>query len=198
MMHPRKYGTDTNLFSEGQPLPSLFAIHSGRVRLSISSNTGKRLTQQHAVEGDVLGLSSLFNELPSEVTAETVCASTISTIRCDDVRPFLEANPAAFRTLAAELCNQLQRTNTQLGIIGLQASVQQRLARMLLHHGPEASCVFRLTHEEIGEQIGTTRETVSRTLGVFRRLNLVQLEGGVRRILRREALQVVAQVDSHR
>lgn len=198
MMHPREYGADNVLFLEGQPLPSLFAIHSGRVRLSINSTKGKRLTLQHAVEGDVLGLSSLFNEHPSEVSAETVCTCTISTIRCDDVRRFLDANPAALRTIAAELCDQLQRTNTQLGILGLQASVQQKLARMLLHHGHEASCAFHLTHEEIGEQIGASRETVTRTLGIFRRLKLIQFDGIVLKILSRPALQVVAQVDSLR
>jgi CRP/FNR family transcriptional regulator len=192
MMHPRKYGADTILFSEGHPLPSLFVIHSGRVRLSISSIKGKRLTLQFAADGDVLGLSSLFSQHPSEVTAETVSSSTVSAIRCDDVRRFLDANPSAFRTIAAELCNQLQRTNTQLGILGLQASVQQKLARMLLHHGHEPCCTFSLTHEEIGEQIGTTRETVNRTLGVFRRLKLVQFDGVVLKILGREALQGIA------
>ncbi len=194
-MHPRHYEEENVLFSEGEQLHGLFVIHSGQVRLSISSAKGKRLTLQHAVEGDVLGLSSLFNEHPSEVTAETVCSATISTIRCDDFRRFLNSNPRTLQIIAAHLCEQLQRTNTQLGILGLQASVQQRLARMLLHHGHEASCSFPFTHEEIGDQIGASRETVTRTLGTFRRLKLIQFDGLVLQIVGRLALQGVARGD---
>ena len=72
----------------------------------------------------------------------------------------------------------------QLRIVGLSTTVSGRLAKLLLdwsNAGQTTTHGIRvkvpLTHEEIGEFIGTTRETVSRTLGDFKNRRLVALHG---------------------
>lgn len=70
----------------------------------------------------------------------------------------------------------------------------QKLARLLLSWSgdvkttkTETSIKLPLTHEEIAEFIGTTRETVTRTLSEFKNLRLVAVEGSSLMISNRQA-----------
>jgi CRP/FNR family transcriptional regulator len=85
-----------------------------------------------------------------------------------------------------------------LRTVGLSASAPERLARLLLEwsgdpKGPNQGEQIKLplTHEEISEFIGTTRETVTRTLGEFKNRHLVSLQGSTLSIFNRPALEAI-------
>jgi CRP/FNR family transcriptional regulator, cyclic AMP receptor protein len=87
----------------------------------------------------------------------------------------------------------------QLRTVGLSASAQERLARVLLEwsQGAEQTksgtrITMLLTHEEIGELIGSSRETVTRTFSEFKSRHLVALKGPIVTIPDRTALELVA------
>jgi CRP/FNR family transcriptional regulator len=198
-MHPRRFEPHCLVFSEKEMVAGVFVIHSGRIRVSINSLRGKQLTLHTAEEGDFLGLPSLFSRLPSDSSAETISAADISFIGREHFIKFLEEHPAAYLAFVQELCDQLQRTNAQLRIIGLHTSARQKLARLLLHYGErnssdrsEPNCTLDFTHEEIGQQIGISRETVSRCFAVFKRSHLIRLDGSTMRIMSRKGLQRIA------
>ena len=80
--------------------------------------------------------------------------------------------------------------------MGLSASVSEKLAKLLLEFaagGKETKEGTRiklpLTHEEIAAFVGTTRETVTRTLSEFKSQNLVVLQGSTLLIHDRAALR---------
>ena len=86
----------------------------------------------------------------------------------------------------------------QLRIVGLSASAREKLARLLLDWSADAKDTKQrthvklpLTHEEIAEFIGTTRETVSRTLSEFKSRRLVALQGSTLMISNRPALEAI-------
>jgi CRP/FNR family cyclic AMP-dependent transcriptional regulator len=84
----------------------------------------------------------------------------------------------------------------QLRTVVLSTSAPEKLARLLLDWGEngqttEAGLRFRfsLTHGEIGEFIGASRETVTRTLSVFKSRRLVTFNGSTLTIPSRTALE---------
>ena len=80
--------------------------------------------------------------------------------------------------------------------LGLSHSVAEKLARLLLEWSSDGDATkegirikVSLTHEEIAQLIGTSRETVTRVLGEFRQKKLAQLRGSTLVILDKPALE---------
>jgi CRP/FNR family transcriptional regulator len=85
-----------------------------------------------------------------------------------------------------------------LRTVGLSASAPERLARLLLNWSADGKqtqqgtqITIPLTHEEIAEFVGTTRETITRTLSDFKTRNLVTLQGSTMMISNRAALEAI-------
>lgn len=98
-----------------------------------------------------------------------------------------------------ELSRHVSMACHQLRNVGLSASAPEKLARLLLewsgNEQPSGSCArvrFSLTHEEIGEFIGASRETVTRTLSSFKHRRLVSFRGSMLEIPNRGALATLA------
>jgi CRP/FNR family cyclic AMP-dependent transcriptional regulator len=195
---PATYPAGAMLFLEKQDPRGVFVICEGQVKLSISSSAGKTLILRIAKPGEILGLMATMSGSPYEVTAETLHPCQVSFIRRDDFLRFVakhaEANQAAVKqlsTLYSGACEQLRT-------VGLSASAPERLARVLLNWSAEAKDTKQgtpiklpLTHEEIAEFIGTTRETVTRTLSEFKSRQLVVVQGSTLMISNRPALETI-------
>ncbi len=182
------------LFSEKEASRGIFVVLSGEVRLSINSSEGKRLSLRIARRGDVLGLSSALSGAGSDMTAETLYPAKIAFIDRGAFNAFLARHPEMYPIVTEELGRQMAMTCEQLRTVGLSATAPERLARLLLEWS-EADQVdgcgrlrFSLTHEEIGEFIGASRETVTRTLSHFKTRRLVSFRGSMMEIPNRSAL----------
>lgn len=187
------------LFIEKQISRGVYVLCEGEVKLSISSREGKTLILRIVEPGDVLGLAGTLVDMPHEVTAETMRPSQVAFVRRDDFLRFLTRHPEAYPAVAKQLAAHYQVACEQLRTLALSASAQGRLAKMLLdfstaRQGTKQGARFNwsLTHDEIGTLIGTTRETVTRTLSAFKRRNLVTLQGSSLLILDRAALESLA------
>jgi CRP/FNR family cyclic AMP-dependent transcriptional regulator len=196
---PTSYKSGAILFGEKAASPAIFVIHSGEVKLSINSSDGKRLILSIAKVGEILGLSSALSGLPRNSTAEVICHSKIAIIGRSPFLRFLSRHPAAYQAVTEELDLQYRAACEQLRTVALSPSVHERLARLLLgwNDGGQKNefgteCRFSFTHEEIGEFIGATRETVSRTLSFFKTRRLVVFDGTTLTIPSRMALESLA------
>jgi len=193
---PTSYQPGAILFGEQSASPAIFIILSGEVKLSISSSDGKRLILSIAKAGEILGLSSTLSGLPSDSTAEVISHSKIATVTRSTFLRFLSRHPAAYQAVTEELGLQYKVACEQLRTVALSPTAHEKLARLLLswnHGGKEndlcTECRFSFTHEEIGEFIGATRETVSRTLSFFKTRHLVAFDGTTLTIPSRMALE---------
>ncbi len=199
MEFPTLYQPGVLLFSEKAMAQGIFIVVSGEVKLSINSSDGKRLILSIAKAGEILGLPSALSGLPSEMTAEVLYPSRIAVIERSSFLSFLSRHPEAYQTVTEELSLQYKTACEQLRTVGLSASAPEKLARLLLEWSDEGQksdsgsrCRFSLTHEEIGEFIGTSRETVTRTLTAFKNRRLVSFHGSTVTIPSRMALQSLA------
>jgi CRP/FNR family transcriptional regulator, cyclic AMP receptor protein len=190
------YPPNTVLFLEKDIPRGIFILHEGQMKLSIGSSDGKKLVLRIAGPGDLLDMTAAISGTPYELTAETVHSCKIAFIRREDFLRFLAEHPDAYQNLACELSLNYQRACEKLRAVVLSSSVSERLARLLLewsNSGQETERGTRvkisMTHEEIGEFIGTSRETVTRTLSDFKHRKLVMLQGSTLMISNRVALE---------
>jgi CRP/FNR family cyclic AMP-dependent transcriptional regulator len=184
------------LFMEKQESRGVFVLCEGQVKLTISSSEGKTLILRIAQPGEILGLMSVLSGKPYEVTAETIRPSQIAFIRRDDFLRFIAQHPEASAGIVKQLSSNYNLACEQLRTVGLSASAPEKLAKLLLEWSAGAKetttgtrITLPLTHEEIAEFIGSTRETVTRTLSDFRNRNLVTLKGSSLMISNRAGLE---------
>jgi CRP/FNR family cyclic AMP-dependent transcriptional regulator len=201
MEFPTPYQPGVQLFSEKSSPTGVFIVVSGEVKLSINSSEGKRLILSIAKAGEVLGLSSVLSGLPSEMTAEVLYPARIAVIERDQFLAFMSRHPEVYQVVTQELSQQYKVACEQLRTVALSGSAPEKLARLLLEWSEkgqktEAGMRFRfsLTHEEIGEFIGASRETVTRTLSTFKSRRLVAFHGSILEIPSRVALEHLAGV----
>jgi len=187
------------LFLEKQDARGVFVLCEGEVKLTISSSEGKTLILRIAKPGEVLGLMATLSGEPYEVTAETLRPCQVAFVRRDEFLRFIAQHPEASLGIVKLLTAHYHAACEQLKTVGLSASAPEKLARLLLGWsvgGEETKLGTRitlpLTHQEIAEFIGSSRETVTRTLSDFRSRHLVTLKGSTLMIADRPALQACA------
>src|ERR1700733_5026556 len=183
------------LFSEREESRGVYIVIEGEVKLSINSSDGRRLSLRIARKGEILGLTSALSGGTYEMTAETVFPAQLVPIGRREFRGFLMRHPEAYQVLSEELTREYMMACEQLRTVGLSSSAPMKLARLLLDWSENGQNVdagaklrFSMTHEEIGEFIGASRETVTRTLSTFKSRRLVAFHGSTLTIPSKTAL----------
>ena len=189
------YDAGFALYSERDESHGIYIVLEGEVKLSINSSEGRRLSLRIARKGDILGLASALSGSPYETTAETVYPSRLVPIGRREFLGFMMRHPEAYQVLSEELTREFTMACEQLRTVGLSSSAPEKLARLLLDWSEngqtfESGTKFRfsMTHEEIGEFIGASRETVTRTLSTFKHQRLVAFNGSILTIPSKAAL----------
>jgi len=196
LLAPSSYPSNMVLFSETQPTTGIFVVLEGEIKLSINSSEGRRLAFHIAKAGEVLGLSATLSGGAYEMTADTLYPAKVAHIERQTLLKFLSRHLDVYPIVTREIGRSFNLACEQLRMVGLSTSVHERLARLLLVWSDGAGrksegsrCRLAMTHEEIGELIGASRETVTRTLTVFKNLHLVAQHGCTITIPSRNALE---------
>jgi CRP/FNR family cyclic AMP-dependent transcriptional regulator len=198
--HTSTYPANAVLFLEKESPRGVFVLCEGQIKLSISSSDGKKLILRIVNAGELLDMTAAISGTPFETTAEALHICKVSFIHLEDFLQFLVEHPDAYLSVTRELSLNYQRTCEKLRSVVLSSSVPERLARLLLEWCKSAQetesgsirLTVSMTHEEIGEFIGTTRETVTRTLGEFKHRKLLTSQGSTLTISDIMALQQFA------
>lgn len=194
------YPKGTMLFIEGQKPRGVFVLCVGRVKLSTASREGKTVITQISDHGDVLGLNAVVSNRPYEVTAEMMEAGQANFIPRDTFRQFMKDNPEVASGVARVLSRSYFTAYEEIRTLGLTASPSEKFAKFLLSSSTQRTqpngsshVTLTMTHEEIAEIIGTTRETVSRLFSGFKKRKLIELKGATLFIRNRTALEGICQ-----
>jgi CRP/FNR family transcriptional regulator, cyclic AMP receptor protein len=194
------YPKSAMLFIEGQQPRGVFVLCAGKVKLSTSSKEGKIIITKLSDPGDVLGLNATISNRPYEVTAEMVEPGQANFIARDAFLHFLRENGEVAVRVAEQLSRNYYTAHEEIRTLGLASSPSEKFAKLLLSWSPDskgpglrAPVRMTLTHEEIAEMIGTTRETVSRLFSEFKKKQLLQVKGTTLTIRDRLALEKMVQ-----
>lgn len=188
------------VFQEKDQARAIYLVGDGEVKLSINSSDGRRLIPRIARKGEILGLASVLTGGACEMTGETVHHAKLGMIGRTQFCEFLARHPGAYRILNDFLIRDFAAVCEQLRIVVLSPSTTKKLARLFLQwseyglaEGQGVKIRFSMTHEEIGEFIGASRETVTRILSKFKNQQLVVFQGATLTIPSKTALAKYAE-----
>jgi CRP-like cAMP-binding protein len=194
------------LFVEGQPAAGAFVIEAGCGKLTMCSGRGKSLILGFFGPHSFLGLPAAILGLPYEATAEIMKPATTRFIPREHLLHAIKQDGEAGLRAAQLVSQMLHSTLREIETFWLTDSVEQKLARFLVSICPPRNGyreVIRLrldlTHEEIAQRIGVSRETVTRFLSRFKKRGILDLKRSILTILDPAALERLADLrDEHR
>ena len=184
------------IFIEEQAPRGIFMLCQGQAKLSITSPAGKTLIVRIAKAGEVLGLDAVVTGKPYELTVETMQPSLLNFVNREDFLRFLKEHSDACLQAAQHIIRDCHDLYDVVRSIGLSHSASGRIAKFLLasaRDGQVTNGVVRaklaLTHEDMAQLMGTSRETITRTLTDFRKKDIVELKGSTLIIHNKPALE---------
>lgn len=199
--HITMYPGGALLFVEGQAPRGVYVLCSGKVKLSTTSREGKVLILRIAEPGEVLGLSAAISGEPFEVTAETTEPCQVNFIDRVALIERIQKNGELGLRSSLALSREFQSAYRDIHDLVLARSSAGKLARLLLSwtahketSAPSEEIRIRptLTHEEMAQMIGSSRETVTRLIGDLKKRELIRLDGSTLVIQNRTALEALA------
>ena len=178
------YPKGATLFVEGQKPRGVFILCNGRVKLSTSSADGKTLILRVPEKGEILGLAATVSGQPYQASAEVLEPAQANFIARNDFLEFLKTHGEAALRVAQQLSENYHIAINEMRTIGLSHSAAEKFARFLLEQATEGykeegevRLTLTLTHEEIAQMIGSSRETVTRLFSDFKKRQLLQVKG---------------------
>ncbi len=196
--HTTSYPEGALIFVDGQMPRGVHVLCHGRVKMMASSRDGKTLIMKIVQPGEILGLHSMVTGKAYETTAETLQPCQFAFVKGPDFLDFITNYPDACWAVAQQLSSDCQAAYEGVRSLGLSHSVSEKFARLALQWAvdgrPSAAGVavkISLTHEEIAQLIGTSRESVTRTLGEMKRHKVLELSGSTLLIRNKAALEAM-------
>jgi CRP/FNR family cyclic AMP-dependent transcriptional regulator len=187
------------LFVEGQSPRGMFILCAGRVNLSTTSRDGKILILRTAEAGEALGLSAAISDLGYETTAETSTPCRVNFVERKYLLEMLESSSEVGLHTSQCLSRAFHSAYHDIRDLVLTRSSAGKLAKLLLaqtvnpHMGASDVRIHSfMTHEEMAQRIGASRETVTRLLSDLRRRQLIHFDGPTLVIHDRNALEALA------
>jgi CRP-like cAMP-binding protein len=198
MVHARDFPKGNVILSQGDEGQALFLIRRGQVKVSVLAEDGREVILSVLGPGSFFGEMALLDDEPRSAHVIAMEDTTILQLRREDFRNRLKAAPELAVSLLRELSRRLRRADDTIASLML-LDVNGRVAHLLLELAKEEGgeggtrITRRLTHASIGQMVGASRETVSRTM---RNLVLRNVVGVTRReiaLLDPGALRLAAQ-----
>lgn len=185
------------IFYEGNPAFAVYCLHDGYIKLFKSSERGERHVIRLLAPGDVLGFRAVLADEDYAATAEAVTPATCCVIPKDALRELLQSSPELAFDMMSRLAIEL-RISEEHTLSLINKSVLERLAELLLRIVPDSRAaepmplVVPLQRTEMAQIIGTTPETLSRSLQQLARRKLIDVTRTQISVLDRDALKKVA------
>jgi CRP/FNR family transcriptional regulator len=188
------------LFNQGEEARCLYLICGGYLKLTAGDYRERQMIVRVAGPGSMLGLYAVLSHGVYEVSAETLTAAQLRPVERDRFLGFLRSHKEAQMRAVQCICQEYRFALQDACRIALAETVAARLGRLLLELATqigeqldEGSFRFPLllTHEEMASMACTTRETVTRTLGQFRKEGWVSIEDSLITLHQPERLQAL-------
>ncbi len=195
------------IFTAWDPSDRVYLLKSGRVKLYMLSEDGREITLAIMEPGDIFGETALVNPAGRQVFAEALDDARVAVLGLRDFEALVRGQPDVALKVTQAIGQQLIRTQRQVESLAF-ADVSTRLARFLveqtaergepLNGGTPVRLALALTHQEMANLLGTTRETLTSTLNRFVDAGLLSVESrGTLLVQQPDALRARAHVESY-
>ncbi len=172
------------IFGEGDLGDAIYLLKTGHVRIYRLTEEGKELTLAMLGPGDVFGELALFDESRRMTFAQTLDPAHICAASIDDFMHLMSHRPSLTMMVAREMARR--RTEAETRVAGMAySSVRGKLvvvlAALVAEHGVDIEgggkrIALRLSHQELANLAGTSRESCTIELGKLQRAGLVTID----------------------
>lgn len=180
------YPAQAVLFVEGQVPRGVYMLCKGRVKLTMNSSDGRTIIVRICGPGEILGLHGALSGQPYELTAEALQPCQVNFLRREDFLKLLHQHADASAAAMQQMSNGYREICQEVRYLGLSRSASEKVAQFLLESAANAQQTTQgrrfslgLTHEEISQVVGISRETVTRTMTEFKNKMLIVTKGSV-------------------
>jgi CRP/FNR family transcriptional regulator len=199
---PKMWSKGEIIFSEGNPCPGLFVVHSGAVKIFKTSSKGREQVLAIETAGRAVAELAVLDEGPYPASAMAMDDAILLLILTRDFQNLCRRHPEiGFRIIKA-LAGRFRKL---VGLVEALAflEVGQRLAKFLFEkasqHEKSGSGQVEFTldqsHQELAAQIGTVRELVSRSFGRFQEQEILSVKNRTVTVLNLERLREEADAE---
>jgi CRP-like cAMP-binding protein len=187
------------VYLPGDPGRAVFFVNGGRVKISKVTRDGKELTLAYRGPGEIFGELALIEGGPREEMAEAMENALVSEIERGRFEEIIQREGLIgyrLTKVVAQRRREVENKIEQLIFKDVNAKLAELLLRLASEYGIDDSrgtlVSLKITHQEMANLIGSTRETVSLTLSQFKRKGLIQTEGRKVILADREGLRALA------
>jgi CRP/FNR family transcriptional regulator, anaerobic regulatory protein len=178
-----------NLFRNGAPFSSLFAVRVGTLKTIVVSDDGREQVAGYHMPGDLLGLDGMGDDR-HHCEATALEDAELCVLPFDRIEDLAREIPALQHNLHKFLSREIERDHQVMLLLGSMRA-EERLAAFLLNLSQRYQArgysstefVLRMTREEIGSFLGLKLETVSRLFSRFHTEGLISVSGRAVRII---------------
>jgi len=172
------------LYLPGDPSTSIYLLKQGRVKIASTAPSGKEVTFEILEPGEIFGELDVLEDAVRSTSAEALDDALICVIPRKDFDQYLSMHPNVTIKLTKLIGLRLKKIQSRVEDLVFR-DVPARLAHLLLElrksegvpEGAGTRLRVKLTHQEMANLIGCSRETVSTTLGQFRDEGLIHTDG---------------------
>ena len=184
------------VFKAGSAGDYVYFLESGRVKIYHLSPSGKEILLWFCIPGEIFGLAEVCHGGGRQVYAETCEPSQVLSVRQDDFQKFLATHPPAALLVNDVLACRLRNLGNIIQSL-VASDVNERVAQLLVRlaatHGQKTqngdiALDIRLTHQEMANMIGTTRQSVTSALNRLRRQGVLEFDTNHRLLVHSETL----------
>jgi len=164
------------IFQAGDLSTHVYLLATGRAKIFHTSPAGKELLLWFCFPGEIFGLAEVFQDAKRQASAQVCEHSMLLSIAREDFRDFVEQRPAVAHQVIDVLCSRVRDLGAMMQefvandvagrIVTLLSRLMSRYGRRI---GNEVCLDVHITHQEMADMIGTTRQTVTSTLSTLKR-----------------------------
>jgi len=187
------------VYLPGDPGQSVYFVNGGRVKVSKVTRDGKELTLAYRGPGEIFGELVLIDGGPREEMAEAMDNALLTVVERGEFDQLVQREKTVGFRLTKVLAHRRREVENKIEHLVFK-DVNAKLAGLLLRLAGEYGVddargtlvAVKITHQEMANLIGSTRETVSLTLSQFKRRGLIQSDGRKVVLTDREGLKAIA------
>jgi CRP/FNR family transcriptional regulator, cyclic AMP receptor protein len=190
----RSYRKGQVIFLEEETGNYMYLVLSGKVKVSKAGSAGKETILAIHRTGDFFGEMSLLDGKTSPATVSAMEDAKIISLSGTDFHKYLMHNEKVLLQIINVLCARLRQVwQTQsLSSSTAEARIRMGIYQLAKKHGIRDArgtiIDLKITHQELAEMVGTSRETVTRTLAQLRKQGILAIEQRRMTLLNAEAL----------
>lgn len=188
----RSIAKDQLLFQKGDPADGLYCILSGRVRISVQSETGREVILNIMQPGEVFGEIALMDGTQRSADASGQEDADLLLIRRRDFMELVDRSPVLARHMIDLLCRRVRWVSSLVEDAAFLA-LSSRLAKRLLRMQADEGDMIQISQHALGQMTGVSREAVNKVLQHWRRQGWIALGKAQVEIRDRDALWEMAE-----